>query len=417
MHFRSRILIIFLSVIIPTGILYDNFEEGSETKQESVKADLRDKVFFSSSESHGHIISLLEQQAKGFNNLNGREIDYDYPYYFTHLFYIPIQYSFDTENFTLIEKLSGIINYEVLLKVRSNSKLSDMSKRAFYFACSEYLRRIGIKNREQMKMYNLIKSEVSILWNKSYANIWSTESKRFFGVKERLAFILSGKSNGSFSYYRAVTDFELFLLGTGVSLAIIERNNFGRVSEDAKEMSQYFYDVLLHEVQVQPDKTWYLQPGVWHDHPTYKDVIIKANGAVNWDSSHFSRMPAYLFLLGIHFREDNVKSEYIEELKAGLAHQFTKVISHYNPVTNQYHFNNFIDGNNSFFKSDLEKGIQGVKPSSDFVHVFWSWWKMLQSKEVQKLYQNIGTNYQFYSDNNLHIHNNREFFSEVINLR
>lgn len=333
------------------------------------------------------------------------------------LLYVPMQYAYDTQNNELINKFQKLFTYNTLLIVKKNSQADDLAKRTFYFTVSEYLRRSGIKgNAENTKMYDFIKSEVLYYWNNNPANIWDAESKKFYGAKQRIDYILSGNFNGNLSYYRAITDFELYVMGTGVSLLLIEKDAKRTVTPDLVSIKDRFYQVLKKEVSIK-DKGWYLQPNIWKDHPDFKDVALEKSQNVNWDASHFSRMCAYLHLLKINFQNDTIKYSYLEKLTTLLSNQLITNIAVYNSKNDFYTFNNYIDGNNSSFRSDVKGGKKGIQPSQNFEHIFIGWWKMLNTREVNIMYERIAGKFPYYSEQSAYITHDKGFFQEIVNLK
>lgn len=334
------------------------------------------------------------------------------------LLYIPIQYAYDTQNQELINKLQKLYTYNTLVIVKKNSQADDLAKRTFYFTASEYLRRSGIKNNaENTKMYNFIKSEILYYWNNNPANIWESESNKFYGAKQRIDYILSGDFNGNLSYYRAITDFELYVMGTGVSLLLIEKDAKQTITPDLVSIKDRFYQVLKKEVKIKDNKAWYLQPNIWRDHPDFKDVALEKSQSVNWDASHFSRMSAYLHLLKLNFQNDKPKYSYLEKLTILLSNQLITNIASYDSSNSIYIFNNYIDGNNSNFRSDIKDGKKGIQPSKNFEHIFIGWWKMLNTNEIDTMYEKIAKNFPYYSEQSAYIAHDKGFFQEIVNLK
>jgi len=334
------------------------------------------------------------------------------------LLYVPMQYAYDTQNNELINKFQKLFTYNTLLIVKKNSQADDLAKRTFYFTVSEYLRRSGIKgNAENTKMYNFIKNEVLYYWNNNPANIWDAESKKFYGAKQRIDYILSGNFNGNLSYYRAITDFELYVMGTGVSLLLIEKDAKRTITPDLVSIKDRFYQVLKKEVSIKDNTAWYLQSNIWRDHPDFKDVALEKSQNVNWDASHFSRMSAYLHLLKLNFQDDKPKYSYLEKLTVLLSNQLITNIAVYDSKNNVYTFNNYIDGNNSSFRSDIKDGKKGIQPSKNFEHIFIGWWKMLNTNEVDIMYERIAKQFPYYSEQSAYLTHDKGFFLEIVNLK
>jgi hypothetical protein len=412
--------LIFKVTLLLTYLFYSNsfcLARTPET-QNKVIFTSDDQIFTDKNLSVKEISKLLDFYTDVFSSETQLAKWYSSVYDSSALLYIPIQYAYDTQNQELINKLRKLFTYNTLLIVKKNSQADDLAKRTFYFTVSEYLRRNGIKdNAENIKMYNFIKSEVLYYWNKNPANIWDAESKKFYGVKQRIDYILSGNFNGNLSYYRAITDFELYVMGTGVSLLLIEKEAKQTITPDLVSIKDRFYQVLKKEVSIKDNKAWYLQPNIWRDHPDFQDVALKKSQSVNWDASHFSRMSAYLHLLKLNFQDDKPKYSYLEKLTTLLSNQLTTNIAVYDSKNNVYTFNNYIDGNNSSFRSDIKDGKKGIQPSQNFEHIFIGWWKMLNTNEVDVMYERITKQFPYYSEQSAYIIHDKGFFQEIVNLK
>ncbi len=377
-----------------------------------------DVIFTNKNLSVKEISKLLDFYIDVFSSETQLAKWYSSVYDSSALLYIPIQYAYDTQNQELINKLRKLFTYNTLFIVKKNSQADDLAKRTFYFTASEYLRRNGIKdNVENTKMYNFIKSEVLYYWNNNPANIWDAESEKFYGAKERIDYILSGNFNGNLSYYRAITDFELYVMGTGVSLLLIEKDAKRTVTPDLVSIKDRFYRVLKKEVIIKDNKAWYLQPNIWKDHPDFKDVTLEKSQSVNWDASHFSRMSAYLHVLKLNFQNDKIKYSYLEKLTTLLSNQLITNIAVYNSKNDFYNFNNYIDGNNSSFRSDNKEGKKGIQPSQNFEHIFIGWWKMLNTNEIKTMYERIERKFPYYAEQSAYITHDKGFFQEIIKLK
>lgn len=138
---------------------------------------------------------------------------------------------------------------------------------------------------------------------------------------------------------------------------------------------------------------------------------------VNWDASHFSRMSAYLHLLKLNFQNDKIKYSYLERLTTLLSNQLITKIAVYNSKNDFYTFNNYIDGNNSSFRSDVKDGKKGIQPSQNFEHIFIGWWKMLNTREVNIMYERIAGKFPYYSEQSAYITHDKGFFQEIVNLK
>lgn len=354
--------------------------------------------------------NLTQALSAGINSDNK-----NIPYTLTHQFYIPLIYGAKTNNKVLTNSFDNLMKFSNVDQILNSNSLDDLNKKVFCFFVAEYLRNYGDSSENDKKLFNLLKTQTLSYWNIKSGKVWSAEKNSFAGAKERLLFIMTGKDNGNLSYYKAVTDHELFVLGSGISLAIFERNNNGKVSPELKEISDNFFLVLKHFVVFNDDGTWLFQPNIWRDHRDYKDVKGSPNG-VAWDTSHFSRFPAYLNLLSDFFASDNVKASYLQKLKVGLAKQFITKVALYNKIDNIYTFNNFINGDNQRFRVGFKTIKKGYNPSQNNVHIFYGWWKLLDDPAINNMYSNMSSNFLKYEDSNDQVKKLKNFYKEVINL-
>lgn len=354
--------------------------------------------------------NLTQALSAGINSDNK-----NIPYTLTHQFYIPLIYGAKTNNKVLTNSFDNLMKFSNVDQILNSNSLDDLNKKVFCFFVAEYLRNYGDSSENDKKLFNLLKTQTLSYWNIKSGKVWSAEKNSFAGAKERLLFIMTGKDNGNLSYYKAVTDHELFVLGSGISLAIFERNNKGKVSPELKEISDNFFLVLKHFVVFNDDGTWLFQPNIWRDHRDYKDVKGSPNG-VAWDTSHFSRFPAYLNLLSDFFASDNVKASYLQKLKVGLAKQFITKVALYNKIDNIYTFNNFINGDNQRFRVGFKTIKKGYNPSQNNVHIFYGWWKLLDDPAINNMYSNMSSNFLKYEDSNDQVKKLKNFYKEVINL-
>lgn len=415
--FKATLLLIYL-YYNSSACLAKPISEIAPQIESKVELISDDHVFTNKSLSTKEIVKLLDFYTNVFSSETNMAKWTSSVYDSAALLYIPIQYAYDTGNQELINKLRKLFNYNTLLLVKKSSQADDLAKRTFYFTASEFLRRDRIKdNTENTKMYNFIKSEVLNYWNDKPANIWEAESNKFYGVKQRIDFLLSGNFNGNLSYYRAITDFELYVMGTGVSILLIEKDAKRALTPDLLSIKDRFYQVMKKEVSIKDNNSWYLQPNIWRDHPDFQDVALEKSQSVNWDASHFSRMSAYLHLLKLNFQNDKIKYSYLEKLTILLSNQLISKIAVYDTKNNTYIFNNYIDGNNSNFRSNIKDGKKGIQPSHNFEHIFIGWWKMLNTSEVDIMYERIAKRFSYYSDQSAYINHDKGFFQEILNLK
>ena len=49
------------------------------------------------------------------------------------------------------------------------------------------------------------------------------------------------------------------------------------------------------------------------------------------------------------------------------------------------------------FRSDVKDGKKRIQPSQNFEHIFIGWWKMLNTREVNIMYERIAGKFPYYS--------------------
>lgn len=348
--------------------------------------------------------------AKGINTGNK-----SIPYTLTHQFYMPMLYAVQTNNNELNKSFESLMTFENVNNVSNSNALSDLDKKVFYFFASEYLRNYGISNSKNQKIYNLIRTKVLNYWTQSSGKVWKDEKNNFKGVKGRTLFILSGKENGKESYFRAITDHELFVMASGVSLGLAEKNSTGKSSAEMNEIADCFLKVLNQLIVFNNDGTWLLQPNIWKDHRDYKNSNNGIEGVISWDTSHFSRFPAYLNLLDI-YTKNNTNNNFILKLKSGLAKQFMSKANSYDKTAKKYSFTNYINGNNDNYRVGFKTNLKGYGASQNNLHVFYGWWKLLNDNAINNMYVSIENNFSAYENENPQVKKYGELYKQIINL-
>ena len=238
--------------------------------------------------------------------------------------------------------------------------------------------------------------------------VWSAEYLTTKGKKERIENILNNKFNGDKSYYNAITDNELFLMASGTSLSISDKKD-----QDFRDIRDTFYKVLKNLVVFQDMDQWALQPNIWKDHPDY--VSVRNNSTVDWDVSHFSRVPAYLNLLEVSMISPDEK-QYVKRLRTGLASKFLSKVVQYNTKTKLYSFNNYMNGVNVSYRVNYKSKSGGYAPGGNYMHIFYGWWKLLNNESITTMYQSLLINFDKYSAQNEQINVRKEFYRELLSL-
>jgi len=356
------------------------------------------------------LVDLTSNISKGITQDNK-----NIPYTLAHQFYIPLLYGAKTKNETLKKSFDNLMTFENVNAIINSNVLDDLSKKVFCFLVAEYIRSYGTSSSNNQKVFNLIKNETLNYWNVKSGKVWAAEKNNFKGVKERISFILTGKDNGEMSFYRAITDHELFVLGSGVSLALSEKKGNGKISPELVDISNTFFTVLSKLTVFNNDGTWLMQPDIWKDHRDYKNSNNN-NNQVSWDTSHFSRFPAFLNLLDIYTGNNKTDNIFVKKLKLGLAKQFTSQVALYNKSSKKYSFTNYINGDNKNYRVGYKTNQKGFSASQNYVHIFYSWWKLLDDPSINNMYANISINFSKYENENIQIKKLAGFYKQLIDL-
>lgn len=349
--------------------------------------------------------SLLNSQFKK------NRILYEMP----HEFYIPMIYAFKKNDLKSIKLYQSCLKSNVFLKIKSNEDISNLDKVVFYFFLAEYLR-LDKYNKETKKLFKLLNKEFDSIWLYNSGKVWSREWRNSKGKRERINNILKGKWNGNMSYYNAITDFELFPMAMAASL-YLSQEKYSYYNWNLNDAILTFIKILKEKTKFYEDSTWVLQPNVWKQHRDFKSVKTKNNEDVVWDSSHFSRMPAYLSLLEQCYEVKSKSKIFIKKLKKGLAMQFVNNICYNDLNDNIYKFTNFVNGNDSSFRVGYYNKGRGYMSSENFKHVFLGWWKLLENKEVDLIYDRLEQDFYKYFDYIPNLSNKKKHYKEIIKLK
>lgn len=363
-------------------------------------------------------VAIINKRLKDIvTNISTKGINADnksVPYTLVHQFYMPMLYAAQTNNKELSNSFETLMTFENISKISNSKVLSDLDKKVFYFFTSEYLRNYGISKSKNQKIYNLVRTEILNYWSVNSGKVWKDEKNDFKGVRGRVEFILTGKDNGKQSYYRAITDHELFVMGTGVSLGLVEKRMNGKVSPELNGVSTLFLNVLNQLTVFDNDGMWLLQPGIWNEHRDYKNSNI--NVATSWDTSHFSRFPAYLNLLDIYTQNNTKENSFVNKLKNGLSKQFISKVAKYNKTSGEYSFTNYINGNDNNYRVGFKTNLKGYSASQNDLHVFYGWWKLLNDEAIDNMYLNIKNNFSMYEKGNEQVRKFGGLYKQIVSL-
>jgi hypothetical protein len=184
----------------------------------------------------------------------------------------------------------------------------------------------------------------------------------FVGTKARLDFILSPQDISYPSYYKAVTDFELFIFAIAADLKfILQKKDIELGKENTqtiKEVVNYAFKILMVRGVFTSDDGWLFQQGIWTDHPDYKysgHLLIspslkpKKQRNIAEDSSHSHRWPLWLRSLSLS-EESGKYSELINKIYMALSFQFKNHVVVIDDEAGYLKLNNYMDGSNGIYR-------------------------------------------------------------------
>lgn len=330
-------------------------------------------------------------------------------YHFVHSSFVPLIYSYNIKDTIVMNFFTSYFTLDKLKFVIDNNSINPMEKTQYMYLNLEYIRRnINKENtilERNNKVLQLIEKTILKEWTKDKGEIWSNESFQYVGRRSRIASILLNKipEQNEKSFYKAITDFELFCIISGCSLASNQLKLYGKINPEIEEFIVYMFQILKTQCKVYSDGRWLLQPGVWKDHSDYiyagnsisnKNLKIAKIDTISWDASHSARWPIFLNTLKSLFNPLSKEFKSISILQKGLADQFLFKVVNQNDSFPR--FNNYLDGWNGIYRYNYSSMKNGYEPFSCNKHVFLSWWKILDDERINKIYSTIDLNYNYY---------------------
>jgi len=351
-------------------------------------------------------------------------------YHFVHSSFVPLIYSYDVKDSILMDFYTNYFSLDKLKFVIENETVNPMEKTQYMYLNLEYIRRntnnkvsITKRNKDALK---IIEKALLREWTKDKGEIWTEEPFRYNGRRSRLACILLKKIpyQNEKSFHSAITDFELFCLISGCSLASNQLKFQGKIKTEIEEFIVYMLQILKTECKIYGDGRWLLQPGIWKDYSDYMyagNTISKENltiakiDTISWDASHSARWSIFILTLKSIFKPNSKENDFLTSFQKGLADQFLlKVITQNEKIPR---FNNYMDGSNGFYRYNYSTMKNGYAPFTCNKHVFLSWWKILNDERVNKLYRDIELNYEYYQkEYGGEINRQKQLFKLLISL-
>jgi len=239
---------------------------------------------------------------------------------------------------------------------------------------------------EKQDLADLVEARFLHYWEQAPAWQW-TQNDFDGGVRERLEWKLTIEDVDR-SYYNAIIDQELFLMGIAADLLVWHQSQ-GSTCESCVEAIEYF-DRIMEARLHRGGPGWDFQLGMRTDHYTYQyagyltkpdeDSPPKPVEGLQQDSSHAHRWPLWLTQLA------SVRDvcEFQERLKWQLINQVVETQSGVGiPV-----LRNYMSGHNGYYRWQYEthEENEGYGPYELSGTFSMGWWAFLGGKEVSDLY-------------------------------
>ncbi len=277
-----------------------------------------------------------------------------------------------------------------------------LARSQYFYLASEFLvLELETNGRSQLtrRLETFLTREISNRWTRQDAIAF--DHKPFTGVKARLDHKLS-LSRSAVSYYRAITDEEMFLFAIASDLAHAARiqGTLSSLNKNVDEMGDYLQAVIADRGSDTSGGGWSFDTGVWADHPddAYAQHLAAYSGMkplkrpqVAWDSSHFHRFGLFVVSYRDAFAIGSAPYKRFESIRLQLATQFkSQVLLPPSDGFPNFRTKNYMDGWNGLYRygSDPQlgahKGYGGYQLSGTF---FLGWWAFLNDPGILGAYQ------------------------------
>jgi len=249
-------------------------------------------------------------------------------------------------------------------------------------------------------MVGKLYQEVNALWQQKPA--WWYENRFAGGIRERLNWKLSQEVTTP-SYYRAITDHELFLFAMAADLRSFELATGTQHphSPDLRDILAMAFAVYGKYVVFRSDNTWLFQPGAWKDHPDYlyagndnvaENLMPVPVADIAEDTSHSHRFPVWLESLRYASRDDEQRSRYYLGLMKGLEDRFFNVVLRWpDKDFPAYRVTNFMDGRNGVYRWNYQTAgpNNGYGPFQLSGVLIEGWWGMFPTGRARDMCEDM----------------------------
>lgn len=320
-----------------------------------------------------------------------------------HYLMVPLHAAFMLGNVEWQESFHR--HYEQMLAARDElpeGLLHRLIRLQYLYSASRYLALAGKSAPRELETFLL--GEIRHYWTQEPA--WQWGRKPFQGgMRDRIAWKLHTRDVKK-SYYRAIIDEEMFLIGIAADVGQYYRHQHHRIPKIVLEIMGVAERIFHQEVSWQPQGGWLFQPGVWTDHPDYSraghnELLPRLNPApvpgIATDTSHSHRLPLWLLSLQCFYAAGSKNYVFYHKLRKGLAEQFFEVVVV--PPDGKYPFYrtvNFMDGRNGVYRYRFSEKMHasGYGPYALSGTPLIGWWAFLPDRRAVAYYRNLSSNFQ-----------------------
>ncbi len=300
----------------------------------------------------------------------------------THYLQIPLHYAYITNDTELINAFENHFRQMVNAYKQDNVNLSRLNELQYLTLASRYISLFGENSKTELteELAYILHERYRFYWLNSPAWQWDHEAFQG-GIRERLLWKLSNP-NTRRKFHKAIIDEDLFIIGIASDLYNYYEND--KAKRKAFLEPLFLFNRIIKS-RITTKQGWNFQKNYWIDHRDYAYTAyytqpdscspkIRAH-EISEDCSHSMRWPLRLIQVG------NVID--IERYQKQLRWQLLNVIINTNQESDITLLNNFVDGQNGYFRwgyvSHKGKGYGPYQMSSSFSL---GWWSFLGDKEI-----------------------------------
>lgn len=279
-----------------------------------------------------------------------------------HALMVPLHYAFVTSDH------AGILDFETLMTRFATQELTggQLQMAQWLYFVSRYLSlRIEFSRplREIDKaLAQRLAAWLHVRWEYEPGFNWGRTP--FIGSKARLADIRSSSKKEPFSYYSAVTDYELFLFAIASDLKKITDKHPDILEYAGRSIPISIDEIVSTGIAIIRERGafnknggWIFQKGVWADH---RDLRFAGHAElapnlpesrlpeISEDSSHSHRWPLLLRSMIGATQKNSEDEKYLLKVYEGFSYQFSKIVVKRD--RDGVLLTNYIDGHNGLYR-------------------------------------------------------------------